>query len=400
MKKLLILGGSRYILPVIEAAHELDCYVITADYLPHNVAHAHSDQYVNVSIVEEDAVLEIADGLRIDGVMSFAADPGVVTASYVAEKLGLPFQGSYETVKVLQNKMLFRAFLRDNGFNCPWSASYGSVAAAVRDACNISYPVIVKPTDAAGSKGVSRVEAPEQIANAVEQALRYSRCGEVIIEEFLEKQGDPSDSDGFVIDGRFECVSFTSQLFDEECNNPYAPAAYCMPSSMPLDKQKIICDDLQRVASLLHLGTGIFNIETRVAKNGNPYLMELSPRGGGNRLAEMLRYASGVDLVTASVQAALGLSITGVSQPSYNGFWYQSIFHSRRNGIFNGVSFEPSIEKDHLVETQLWISEGNEVGDFSSASNAFGTALMRFETEEELRCVRENADSVIRIDVK
>ena len=79
MKKLLLLGGAQYLLPVIEEAHKLGLYVITCDYLPDNIAHKHSDEYRNVSIIDKDAVLSTARELGIDGIMSFACDPGVVT---------------------------------------------------------------------------------------------------------------------------------------------------------------------------------------------------------------------------------------------------------------------------------------------------------------------------------
>ena len=114
-KKLLLLGGSRYILPVIEAAHKLGIYVITCDYLPDNIAHKYSDEYCNVSIIDKDAVLEAAKERNVDGVMSFACDPGVVTAAYVAEKMGLPSCGSFESVSILQNKGRFRKFLAEHG---------------------------------------------------------------------------------------------------------------------------------------------------------------------------------------------------------------------------------------------------------------------------------------------
>lgn len=94
MQKLMILGGSRFALPVIKEAHELGLYVITCDYLPDNIAHRFSDEYCNVSIIDRDAVLEAAQRLHIDGITSFACDPGVVTAAYVAEKMGLPSAGS------------------------------------------------------------------------------------------------------------------------------------------------------------------------------------------------------------------------------------------------------------------------------------------------------------------
>lgn len=89
-KKIMLLGGIRYLLPVIKAAHEQGYYVITADYLPNNIAHKYSDEYVNVSIIDKEAVLKVAQEKQIDGIMSFGVDPGVVAASYVQNKMGLP----------------------------------------------------------------------------------------------------------------------------------------------------------------------------------------------------------------------------------------------------------------------------------------------------------------------
>ena len=116
-KTLLLLGGARYAIPVIDAAHGLGARVVTCDYLPDNYAHRFSDGYVNASIVDEGAGLAAAESVHADGIMSFAADPGVVSAAYAAERLGLPFQGSYEAVSLLQDKERYRSFLRDNGFN-------------------------------------------------------------------------------------------------------------------------------------------------------------------------------------------------------------------------------------------------------------------------------------------
>ena len=107
MKKLMILGGSRYALTVIEAAKKLGVYTITADYLPDNIAHKYSDEYANVSIIDKEATLKVAEELEIDGIMSFACDPGVVTAAYVAEKMGL-FGNSIESTELSTNKYLMR----------------------------------------------------------------------------------------------------------------------------------------------------------------------------------------------------------------------------------------------------------------------------------------------------
>ena len=199
MKKLLILGGSRYVIPVIQKAHAMGIYVITCDYLPDNVGHRYADEYHNVSIVEKENVLKLARELHVDGISSFATDPGVIIAAYVAEQLGLPTP-PYASVNLLQHKDQFRAFLRENGFNVPFSKGYASEKEAMADADGLDYPVIIKPTDSAGSKGVTRVEQKEEMPAALQAAFSHSLCGRVIVEKFLEKVGYASSSECFSVE--------------------------------------------------------------------------------------------------------------------------------------------------------------------------------------------------------
>ena len=399
MKKLLLLGGSRYIIPVIEAAHNLGCHVITCDYLPNNIAHKYSDEYHNVSIVDKDAVLELAKKLEIDGILSFACDPGVVTAAYVAEKMGLPHSGSYESVSILQNKGKFRKFLADNGFNVPVAKGYKNIEEALNDVDIFNWPVIVKPTDSAGSKGVTRVDEPSKLRESIEYAISFSLGKEFIIEDFIEKKGFSSDTDSFSVDGELKFVSFSSQRFDENASNPYTPAAYSWPSSISKENQEILKSEIQRLLKLLNMKTSIYNVETREATNGKPYIMEVSPRGGGNRLAECLRYATGVDLITNAVRAAIGEEIVDVEQKPYKGYWAEIILHSEKAGIFDSLWISNEIENS-LVEKDLWITEGDKVGDFSAANEAVGTLVLKFNNEFELEKVMSNIEKYVKVIVK
>ena len=382
-KKLLLLGGSHYLLPVIEEAHRLGIHVITCDYLPDNAAHKYSDEYHNVSIIDKDAVLALARELQIDGISSFACDPGVVTAAYVAEKLGLPFAGSYESVSILQDKGRFRAFLSDNGFNAPWSGSYKSVDEALADSGRFTYPAIVKPVDSAGSKGVRRIDSLDELKSAAEHALRFSHGGRFIVEQFLEKQGASSDSDSFSIDGKLVFTSFDDQLFDERAENPYTPAAYCWPSSMPQWAQDELKGELQRLVDLLGLKTALYNIESRLCTDGKTYIMEMSPRGGGNRLSEVLHMATGVNLIRGIVMASVGLEPDCVSDKPYDGLWAEIILHSDENGRFRELWIDPKCE-NFIVERDLWVSPGDEVERFSGANKAVGTLVVRFPDRETL----------------
>ncbi len=399
MKRLLLLGGSRYALPVIEAAHSLGMHVITCDYLPDNIAHKYSDEYCNVSIIDKEAVLEAAKKLNIDGVMSFACDPGVVTAAYVAEKLGLPNCGPYESVCILQNKSLFRKFLTDHGFAVPVAKGYTCVEDAIKDVDLFNWPVIVKPTDSAGSKGVTRVDDPAKLEESIRYALSFSHCDEFIVEDFIEKKGFSSDTDSFSVNGELKFVSFSSQRFDENAENPYTPSAYSWPSSISEEHQKELAGEIQRLLKLLNMGTSIYNIEVRESTNGKAYIMELSPRGGGNRLAEMLRYATGVDLITNAVRAAVGMETVGVEQKPYDGCWAEVILHSDKAGVFDALWIAEDI-RGNVIEEDLWIASGTKVGGFSAANEAIGTLVLKFETEDRLQEVMRNQSAYIKVLLK
>ena len=269
----MLLGGLRYLLPVIEEAHKLGVYVITADYLPDNIAHKYSDEYCNVSIIDKDAVLAKAKELQIDGILSHAVDPGVTTAAYVAEQMGLPFQCSYEAACILQDKSRFRQFLMENGFNCPKAKGYNNVEDALKDVDYFSWPMIVKPVDSAGSKGVTKVTEVTDLKTAVDFALSCSISKHIIIEDFLDKVGAQSSADIFTVDGKLVYPAYSDQLFDPKAANPYSPAIEIWPSSMEQKYQDDLTCQLQRLVTLLGMKSGIYNVESRVCSNGKAHIL-------------------------------------------------------------------------------------------------------------------------------
>lgn len=399
MKKLMILGGSRYALPVIEAAHNLGIYVITCDYLPDNIAHKYSDEYCNISIIDRKKTLEAAEKLNINGIMSFACDPGVVTAAYVAEQMGLPNVGPYESVCILQNKWKFREFLKKNGFTVPTAKGYKSIEEALKDAEIFHWPVIVKPTDCAGSKGVTRVDEPANLKRSIECALSFSHSNEFIIEDFITQQGYSSDSDCYSVDGELKFVSFNCQRFDCNAKNPYTPAAFSWPSSMTTRHQEELKNEIQRLLKLLRMETAIYNVETREDTDGKAYIMELSPRGGGNRLAECLRYATGVDMITNMVKYSVGFPADKIMQKPYDGCWAEIILHSNKPGVFKELWISEEIAAN-VIERDLWIKEGTSVGGFCAANEAIGTLILKFDSQERIEEVLGNQGKYMKVLLK
>lgn len=396
MKKLMILGGSRYALPVIKAAKQLGIYTITADYLPDNIAHKYSDEYVNVSIIDKELTLKAAKERNIDGIMSFACDSGVITAAYVAEQMGLPNVGPYESVCILQNKGKFREFLTKNNFTVPTAKSYKNIDEALKDVGIFHWPVIVKPTDCAGSKGVTRVDEPKKLEKSIQYALSYSHSNEFIIEDFITQHGYSSDTDSFSINGELKFVSFNCQRFDCNAKNPYTPAAFSWPSSLTAEHQEELKKEIQRLLKLLKMRTAVYNIETREGTDGKAYIMELSPRGGGNRLSECLRYATGVDMITNMVKYSIGMPVDEITQQPYDGCWAEIVLHSNKPGIFKELWISDEIVSN-IVERDLWIEEGTPVGGFEAANEAIGMLVLKFENQEQIEEVLGNQSKYIKV---
>jgi len=394
----MLLGGLRYLLPVIEEAHKMGVHVITADYLPDNIAHKYSDEYCNVSIIDKDAVLQKAQELKINGILSHAVDPGVVSA-YVAEKVGLPFQCSYEAACILQDKSRFRKFLSENGFNCPNAKGYNNVDDALKDVDFFNWPVIVKPVDSAGSKGVTKVDDKSKLKEAIEFALSESHNGYFIVEDFLEKKGFSVGSESFVVDGKLLYNGFYDQYFDKNATNPYTPSAEVWPSVMEQKYQEEIKSELQRLFTLLDVKTGLFNVECRVCTNGKAYLMEVSPRAGGNRLAEMLNYAADVNINEAETRKAVGFPIGDMHEPTYKGHFAILVLHSEKEGHFKSVEIERNFKEKHVIEEEIRLSVGDKVGSFTGANAAIGTLFLKFGTREELAYALEHQNIWLSINV-
>ena len=161
---------------------------------------------------------------------------------------------------------------------------------------------------------------------------------------------------------------------------------------MNMQQEAELRSELQRLVSLLHMNTSIYNIETRVCTNGKTYIMEVSPRGGGNRLAEMMRYATGIDMITACTRAAVGDPVGEIFQKPLNGHWAEVILHAEEAGLFDRLEVAEDI-KPYIVETDLWVKKGDKVEAFDGANQAIGTLVLRFPYAEMLDKAMANISS-------
>ena len=228
--------------------------------------------------------------------------------------------------------------------------------------------------------------------------MKNSISGRIIIEEFIEKKGCSSDTDSYAENGKLKFVSFSAQRFDDGAANPYTPAAYSWPSTFTEAEEDYLKSEIQRLITLLRLNTAVFNIETRVGTNGKPYIMELTPRGGGNRLCEMLRYATGADMITAITRAAVGDDPSSIEQKPYDGCWAEIILHADRGGVFEKLDISEEMLR-YVIEEDLWVKAGDTVEAFSGANNAIGTLVLKFDSGKQMEEALVGQDNWLKVRV-
>ena len=297
--------------------------------------------------------------------------------------MGLPFQCSYEAACILQDKSKFRNFLAKQGFNCPKARGYDNPEDALKDVDYFNWPIIVKPVDSAGSKGVTKVEHPKDLRNAIETALSSSLSKHFVIEDFLDKVGAQSSADIFTVDGKLVYPTYSDQLFDPDAANPYTPAIEIWPASMERKFQDNLNEQLQRLFTLLNVKSGIYNVESRVCSNGKAYIMEVSPRGGGNRIAELQDMATGQSLIRNEIRKALALSLDDITTPKYDGVWCNYILHSNKPGTFVSVDINPNFEKEFIRDIGLIVKKGDKIAPFTGANTSLGTLFLQFKNRAE-----------------
>ena len=235
---------------------------------------------------------------------------------------------------------------------------------------------------------------------AIETALSSSISKKFIIEDFLDLTGYQSSADIFTVDGKLVYPTYSDQLFDKDAANPYTPAIEIWPASMNQEYQDKLTHELQRLFTLLRVKSGIYNVESRVCTNGKAYIMEVSPRGGGNRIAEIQDLATRQSLIKNEILKALNMPMEKIYPPVYNGVWCNYILHSSKNGILDSIEIDEDFRKKHIHGIGFTKQPGDNVEIFMGANQSLGTLFLRFNTREELNEALMNKDKWLSIKLK
>ena len=399
MKRVLMLGGSIYQTYAIRAAREMGYYVITCDYLPSNPGHQYAHEYHNVSTTDKEAVLALARELEVDGVVAYASDPAAPTAAYVCEKLGLP-TSPYQSVEILSKKHLFRQYLTEHGFNVPRARSYTTYEEAEKDLPSFHLPVMVKPVDSSGSKGINKLTDPKQLKAFFEDALSYSRDKIVLIEEFIVKVGPQISGDAFSVDGKlvFHCLG--NEFYSTKVDKDFAPLGECWPTVMPQEVIDTLTADLQRLITSLGMKSNAYNVEAIYGEDSKVYILELGARSGGSLIPQITALATGVDMVPYVIKAALGEDCSDLMMAPVKGYWSNYMAHANETGKYVSIEYDEDFKQNNFVDFVSGIKVGDPVHKYRDAQDCVGELLLKYDSAEQMNHIIEHMDDYVQIKVK
>lgn len=382
MKKILLLGGSAQQIIAIETAKRLGYYTVLCDFLSDNPGQYVADKFYLVSTTDKNAVLKVAMDEQVHGVLAYASDPAAPTAAYVAEKLNLP-TNPRSSVETLCNKDQFRKFLVQNGFNAPASEGYSSAEEAKKGAAKLRFPIIVKPVDSSGSKGVTVLNDMDLLDEAISFAFSFSRSHRIIAEEYIEKKHPYLiGGDIFVKDGNVILWGLLNCHRDSKVN-PLVPVGKSYPPELEPEDLQNVKETLQQMVDKLQIQFGAMNVELVVDARGSVWPIDVGPRNGGNMIPDLLGLIFGVDIVEMTVLAAMGEKLHCEVGEGTN-YYATHNLHSNRNGYFREIRIDPLLQ-EKMIRTCVYKHPGDQVEFFDNAAKALGIAFMHFESREEMQ---------------
>ena len=390
----MILGAGTFQLPAIRKAVDLGYHVITVDYLPDNVGHKISHQYVNCSTTDRKGVLQAAKKLQVDGICTFSSDVAIPTVSYVCESLGLP-GASTTAAEIMAIKNLFRVFQQQQGFECPGFMKATGFNEIEKNIENLKFPVIFKPVDTSGSRGLVRIESLDlhRVQQAFDYARGFSRSGTVCIEELVE--GTHHSGDGILVNGRFGFIAITDKL-----QRKFISTGHLLPTQISPEEQQRIITALEACCQSLGYRNGPLNFDVVMAGE-KVTIIEMSPRNGGNGIPAIIKRATGIDLEIATLQLALGDKIElSPKKARYRGCG-SFMFGSDQTGKLSHLSPRETVLKEmpQVFELYLNYQIGDRVFSFEHSGNMLGYVLLDCENREDYARLTAQILKALQIDI-
>lgn len=391
MKKIMILGASILQVPAILEAKKMGLYVIAVDMNEKAIGFQYADKCAVVSTIDISGVLKVANEEKIDGIMTIASDMPMRTVATVSKELGL-IGIDEETAIKATNKYEMRKALAKENVPIPKFVKVNNYEQYEENIKEFKLPYILKPVDNSGSRGIYLVRNDKEARDAFEYTKRYSRNGDVLIEEFM--QGQEVSVESMTIEGETHVIAITDKL------TTGAPKFVEMGHSQPTRVSNEIKEKILQITKDAVRAIGIKNgpshTEVMITEDG-PKIVELGARlGGDNITTHLVPLSTGVNIVKANIECALGMKVdleTKFQKGSAIRFFEQ------REGILEKVDgIENAIKNGKVKEAIINRKIGEKIGEINNSADRIGYVISQGDNAED--AIKACEEAMKKVDIK
>ena len=393
MKKnrILILGGGYAEVPLIKAAKNMGNYVITTGNQKDGVGHSYGDKYVDADFSNCELMLDIAKRENITAICSGCNDFALLSTAYVAEKMGLEGHDSYDVSKLLHHKDRYRKFAESINIPSPKAMVCKDINDVIKISDNLSFPVMVKPVDLTGGKGITMCESLDEAIIAFEKSIDITREKYVIIEEFVE-----GSRHGFT--GLLQNQKMTFYFGDDEhyYKNQYMVEGASTPSKDMSNIYSKLVKYSEMIARELKLVDGIFHIQYILKDGVEPIIIEICRRAPGDLYVELVEKSTGVEYAKEIVCLESGIKRDIYCMRDSKDYWIRHCVMSEKTGVIKKINYNYGIEK-YIDKQLVWANQGDCIKN--SMTYKAGIIFLKFKNRDKFLEVKNNIHRYINIEV-
>ncbi|WP_074598597.1 ATP-grasp domain-containing protein [Sediminibacillus halophilus] len=374
---LMILGGSFGQIEVIKTAKRLGLTTLVLDMNPRAVGFQYADYYEVVSTTDFMGVEKVAREYGVSGILTVSSDIAVPTVCYVNERLGLPNQG-WGIAEAVTDKTIMRERFKKAGVSSPEFFIFTREDNLLEIKEKITpilkkHPLIVKPSDSSGSRGVQKISSTSDLMGAINYAMKFSRNKVVIIERFIK--GLEIGAQSLSVSGEMELCF----IHNDKLSENMIPIGHSLPPSLNENQISKIKKECEKALTSLGITNGPSNIDLIIDDFGIPYVVEIGARIGATKLPEIVKYHSGVDLIELAIKLAIGEKINlpiAKNKPVAVEMLY---FNTRSEVEYDLEKIKDAIEPYNPLEYVINIPD-NWVTPLNSGVDVYGHVICTGET--------------------
>lgn len=398
MFKVLLLGGSHSELPIIHRAKEENFFIISTGTNRDGIGHKYADMFIDSDYSNKELILEIAKRENIDAIVAGCNDFAAITAAYVSEKMCLKGHDTYQNTLVLNNKNDFRQLaseldiyhpcfikLYKNDYEC------GDLSGILKR-LNANFPLIVKPVDLTGGKGVMVCKSLSELSIAIKHAFAVTREDYILIEDFIV--GSNHGFSTYIQNGRIKFYFVDNEQY---YINKYAVSGASSTCGMSSSVLSYLVASCEKIAQKLGLIDGIFHLQFILTDYNKPYIIEATRRPPGDLYINLVKYATGFDYPYAILMSQVGQPLNVTNYISCNKNIARHCIMTDRNGVVDDIVIDVSVQ-DRIIDSIVWAKCGDIIDNYLTYKA--GIIFLSFETESEMNDTIQHLNELIYIKLK